>query len=228
MSPRLDAPRRTRHQSAGSSRAGRYPRRSSGAPRVRSDLRDRHGQQQLPPHRQLIPRTASIAVTVAIEPITVGVGDDVSIGLRTVSRRETGRNQSECYRDSGLPARPMARRLVVAVGTAAFPRRAERTRQVVELAARLGITMEIATETREAQLAYLVGSLGQDGFAVVDDGSRSIELVAKDAGDACVSSSPRWDTGSPTTRSLQRPRIRRPPSTPIGNNSSARRPGRRS
>ena len=39
--------------------------------------------------------------------------------------------------------------------------------------------MEIATEQRESELAYLVGSLGQPGHAVVDNGSRSIELVAK-------------------------------------------------
>ena len=40
--------------------------------------------------------------------------------------------------------------------------------------------MEIATERRESELAYLVGSLGQDGFAVVDNGSRSIELVSRE------------------------------------------------
>jgi hypothetical protein len=42
--------------------------------------------------------------------------------------------------------------------------------------------MEIATEKRESELDYLVGSLGRDGYAVIDNGSRSIELVAKDAG----------------------------------------------
>ncbi len=46
-----------------------------------------------------------------------------------------------------------------------------------------GIRMEIATEQRESELAYLVGSLGRDGYAVVDNGSRSIELVAKPGGD---------------------------------------------
>ena len=40
--------------------------------------------------------------------------------------------------------------------------------------------MEIATEKRESELAYLVGSLGRDGYAVIDNGSRSIELVAKE------------------------------------------------
>ena len=42
--------------------------------------------------------------------------------------------------------------------------------------------MEIAGERRESELAYLVGSLGQDGHAVIDNGSRSIELVSKDRG----------------------------------------------
>ena len=36
-----------------------------------------------------------------------------------------------------------------------------------------------ATEKRESELAYLAGSLGQDGNAVIDNGSRSIELVAR-------------------------------------------------
>ena len=49
----------------------------------------------------------------------------------------------------------------------------------MDLAATLGIAMEIATEKRESELAYLVGSLGQDGYAVFDNGSRSIELVAR-------------------------------------------------
>ena len=42
--------------------------------------------------------------------------------------------------------------------------------------------MEIASEQRESELAYLVGSLGRDGYAVIDNGSRSIELVSKPGG----------------------------------------------
>jgi hypothetical protein len=42
--------------------------------------------------------------------------------------------------------------------------------------------MEIASERRESELAYLVGSLGRDGVAVIDNGSRSIELVSKPDG----------------------------------------------
>jgi hypothetical protein len=41
--------------------------------------------------------------------------------------------------------------------------------------------MEIATAARESELAYLVGSLGETGYAVVDNGSRTIELVSSDA-----------------------------------------------
>jgi exopolyphosphatase/guanosine-5'-triphosphate,3'-diphosphate pyrophosphatase len=70
---------------------------------------------------------------------------------------------------------------VVAVGTAAF-REAPNGADVVAAAARLGIPMEIATEKRESELAYLVGSLGRDDCAVIDNGSRSIELVSKVAG----------------------------------------------
>ena len=69
----------------------------------------------------------------------------------------------------------------VAVGTAAF-RDAPNGDAVVVLAERAGIRMEIASEQRESELAYLVGSLGRDGYAVVDNGSRSIELVAKPGG----------------------------------------------
>ena len=112
-----------------------------------------------------------------IERKTVGVGDDVTrhgrisdsklaeieavlSGFRTSCEKEGG----------GSP---------VAVGTSAF-RDAPNGNRAVEIAARLGIAMEIATERRESELAYLVGSLGQDGYAVIDAGSRSIELVSKD------------------------------------------------
>ena len=52
----------------------------------------------------------------------------------------------------------------------------------MQIAAQLGIAMEIATEQRESELAYLAGSLGRDGYAVIDNGSRSIELVSRPAG----------------------------------------------
>jgi len=42
--------------------------------------------------------------------------------------------------------------------------------------------MEIASERRESELAYLVGSLGRDDHAVIDNGSRSIEIVSRGSG----------------------------------------------
>ena len=68
---------------------------------------------------------------------------------------------------------------MAAIGTSAFRDAANGVR-AVEIAAKLGIPMEIATEKRESELAYLVGSLGRDGYAVIDNGSRSIELVSKE------------------------------------------------
>jgi exopolyphosphatase/pppGpp-phosphohydrolase len=114
-----------------------------------------------------------------IERRTLGVGDDVTTHGRIsdAKLREIeavlSSFKASCQKE-GAPD-------VVAIGTAAF-RDAANGRQVVEMAARLGIAMEIASEDREAQLAYLVGSLGRDGYAVIDNGSRSIELVARDGG----------------------------------------------
>ena len=68
--------------------------------------------------------------------------------------------------------------MVVAIGTSAF-REARNGTRTIAVAANVGIPMEIATERRESELAYLVGSLGQDGHAVIDNGSRSIELVSR-------------------------------------------------
>jgi exopolyphosphatase/pppGpp-phosphohydrolase len=63
-----------------------------------------------------------------------------------------------------------------AVATAAF-REAKNQGDVVEIAKSLNLPLEIASEERESQLAYLVGTLGKRNFAVIDNGSRSIELV---------------------------------------------------
>src|SRR5262245_31628488 len=107
---------------------------------------------------------------------TLGVGDDLARHGRISDaklvdiEKALAEFKAACASDGAAP--------VLAVGTAAF-REAPNGARVVEIAARLGIPMEIATERRESELAYLVGSLGQDGYAVVDNGSRSIELVAK-------------------------------------------------
>ena len=68
----------------------------------------------------------------------------------------------------------------MAVATAAF-REAKNKGEVIEIAESLNLRLEIASEEREAQLAYLVGALGKSNFAVIDNGSRSIELVTRSA-----------------------------------------------
>jgi exopolyphosphatase/pppGpp-phosphohydrolase len=116
-----------------------------------------------------------------IEKKTLGVGDDVARHGRISDAKlvEIGEAlaafKSACDKEGASP--------VVAIGTAAF-RDAPNGARAVEIAKKLGIAMEIATEKRESELAYLVGSLGQDGWAVIDNGSRSIELVAKEKGRA--------------------------------------------
>jgi exopolyphosphatase/pppGpp-phosphohydrolase len=114
-----------------------------------------------------------------IEKKTLGVGDDVSrhgkisdpklAEIRTV----LAAFKASCEKDGATR--------VLAIGTAAF-REAPNGSRAVEIAEALGIPMEIATEKRESELAYLVGSLGQDGYAVIDNGSQSVELVAQDRG----------------------------------------------
>jgi hypothetical protein len=112
-----------------------------------------------------------------IEVRTLGVGDDVArngrIGETKLSEIDAALEAfaMACARDGAAP--------VVAVGTAAF-RDAANGAEVVKRAAALGVSMEIASERRESELAYLVGALGEPGYAVVDNGSRSIELVAAD------------------------------------------------
>jgi hypothetical protein len=113
----------------------------------------------------------------SFEKKTLGVGDDLSrhgkISDAKLAEIEATLAEFErsCRRDGAGR--------VVAIGTAAF-RDAPNGARVVEIAARLGIPMEIASERRESELAYLVGSLGQAGYAVIDNGSRSIELVSRE------------------------------------------------
>lgn len=112
-----------------------------------------------------------------IEKRTLGVGDDFArygrisdAKLAEIDAVLSGFKTS-CAREGAAP--------VLAIGTSVF-RDAPNGARVVEIAAKLGIPMEIATEQRESELAYLVGSLGQDGYAVIDNGSRSIELVSQE------------------------------------------------
>ena len=112
------------------------------------------------------------------EKMTLGVGDDLARHGRISDPKLADIAKVLSEFKAACEKEGVAR--VVAIGTAAF-REAPNGRQVVDIAASLGIPMEIATEKRESELAYLVGSLGQDGFAVVDNGSRSIELVSQES-----------------------------------------------
>ena len=114
-----------------------------------------------------------------MEKRTLGVGDEVErqgrIGETKLAEIDAALAEFKtlCEKD-GIGQ-------VVAVGTAAF-RDAPNASRAVTGAAKQGIRMEIASEARESHLAYLVGSLGQDAHAVIDNGSRSIELVAQQGG----------------------------------------------
>jgi exopolyphosphatase/pppGpp-phosphohydrolase len=113
------------------------------------------------------------------EKKTLGVGDDLSRHGR-ISDAKLAEIEQTLAAFQAACAREGATR-ALAIGTAAF-REAPNGARAVEIAAKLGISMEIASERRESELAYLVGSLGQRGYAVIDNGSRSIELVSLPAG----------------------------------------------
>ena len=104
----------------------------------------------------------------------LGVGDDMSnTGAISPSKLKDIRRTLEQYLEicdsKGIQTR-------AAVATAAF-REAANQREVTEIAKSLHLPLEIASEERESQLAYLVGALGQQNFAVIDNGSRTIEMV---------------------------------------------------
>ena len=129
--------------------------------------------------RRIVGSFASGRYVQTIETETLGVGDDVAANGRISEpklleiEKTLARFKSSC--DTSGASR------VMAVGTAAF-RDAANADVVLGMAARLGIPMEVASERRESELAYLSGSLGRDGYAVIDNGSRSIELVARESG----------------------------------------------
>jgi exopolyphosphatase/pppGpp-phosphohydrolase len=115
-----------------------------------------------------------------VEIRTLGVGDDltrfgrISDAKLAEIEQVLARFQRTCESDGVAQ--------VLAIGTAAF-RDAPNGSAVMALARTLGIRFEIASEQRESELAYLVGSLGESDYAVVDNGSRSIELVADEGDD---------------------------------------------
>ena len=108
----------------------------------------------------------------------LGVGDDMSkTGVISAPKlkeiRQTLGKYLEVCKSKGIQTR-------AAVATAAF-REAKNQGEVVEIARSLDLPLEIASEQRESQLAYLVATLGTHNFAVIDNGSRTIELVTASA-----------------------------------------------
>jgi len=108
----------------------------------------------------------------------LGVGDDMSAtGSITAAKlkqidQTLRKYLAECDA-KGITVR-------MAVATAAF-REAKNSGEVAKIAESINLPLDIASEERESQLAYLVASLGKLNFAVIDNGSRSIELVTRTA-----------------------------------------------
>ena len=119
-----------------------------------------------------------------IEKKTMQVGDDmsetgrISEGKLMEIRAALTEFKSRCESKGAVSFR--------AVATAAF-REAENGSDVVEIGQRVQIPVEIASEERESTLAYLTATNGVGNRAVIDNGSRTIELVSKNLDDA-----PRW------------------------------------
>jgi exopolyphosphatase/pppGpp-phosphohydrolase len=108
----------------------------------------------------------------------LGVGDDMSkSGVISPSKLKEIRQTLQDYLAvcDAKGIRPRS-----AVATAAF-REAKNQGDVVEIAKSLNLPLEIVSEERESQLAYLVGTLGKQNVAVIDNGSRTIELVTRAA-----------------------------------------------
>jgi exopolyphosphatase/pppGpp-phosphohydrolase len=118
-----------------------------------------------------------------VERKTLGVGDDMS---------KTGRISESKLKDiletlTEFRSRCEAKGAVSfrAVATAAF-REAVNGSHVIEIGKQIRIPVEIASEERESTLAYLTATNGDRNQAVIDNGSRTIELVAKDANGAPI------------------------------------------
>ena len=122
--------------------------------------------------------TAGRYKQIDIEKKTLGVGDDLTRNGK-ISDAKLAEIEATLVEFKASCAR-QGTASIVAIGTAAF-REAPNGTHVVEVARKLGIPMEIATEKRESELGYLAGTLGQNGYAVIDNGSRSIELASKEA-----------------------------------------------
>jgi exopolyphosphatase/pppGpp-phosphohydrolase len=127
--------------------------------------------------------SAGVYVEHYIDKKTLQVGDDMSKSGRISDgklkdiRETLTEFREKCESKGAVSFR--------AVATAAF-REAENGRGVLDIGKDVQIPVEIATEERESALAYLTATNGVKNQAVIDNGSRSIELVAKDANGAPV------------------------------------------
>ena len=118
-----------------------------------------------------------------VEKKTLQVGDDMS---------QTGRISEGKLREIHETLTEFKSRCeskgavsVKAVATAAF-REAENGSEVLDIGKRVQIPVEIASEERESTLAYLTATNGVGNRAVIDNGSRTIELVSRHLDDAPV------------------------------------------
>ena len=139
----------------------------------------------------------------SIERKSLGVGDDVGRHGRISDAKlaeieETLIGFARSCQNEGVTR-------VVAIGTAAF-RDAPNGATIITLAAKHSISMELrlSFENRSLRTGWLARSRG---YAVIDNGSRSIELVSSEDARGNTWSST-WATGSHAGHSSQRLRIR--------------------
>jgi exopolyphosphatase/pppGpp-phosphohydrolase len=117
---------------------------------------------------------------------TAGVGDDLKLSEQKTGHKQISEAklkeiisllsgfQDECERRTGS-------RKLNAIATAAF-REAENINMISEQLQKQEIEMKVLTAEEESAYAYEAATLGAEGFAVVDLGSRTTEFVIK-AGD---------------------------------------------
>ena len=120
-----------------------------------------------------------------VEKKTMEVGDDMSETGR-ISEDKLSKIQ-ETLTEFRTRCESKGAVRFAAVATAAF-REAKNGSAVVEIGKRVQIPVEIASEERESTLAYLTATDGVENRAVVDNGSRTIELVSKKT----LNDAPRW------------------------------------
>ena len=112
---------------------------------------------------------------------TGGVGDDIEASERKLKRKLISEPkltevltilsgfQDECERQTKS-------RKLQGIATAAF-REAENIQSVLQKFQETGVTIQVLTPEEESRYAYVSATLGEPGFAVLDLGSRTTEIV---------------------------------------------------